>query len=128
MTAAAGCALRGLRVLVVEDEPLVAMFLEDALARLGCAVAATADRLEVAMALAERGGFDAAVLDVNLARGVKVRPVADLLAARGVPFVFATGYDEADVAGEGGAPVVTKPYSEDDLARALLAALSRRPR
>ena len=81
------------RVLVVEDEILIGMLLEDMLGELGYAIAATASRVDEAAALARDGEFDAAILDVNL-NGQDVYPVADILAARGIPFVFATGYGE----------------------------------
>src|ERR1041384_7652891 len=82
---------RPLRILVVEDEVLLAMNIEDMLLESGYEVAGIASRLTPALALAREGLFDAAMLDVNLA-GEPSFPVADLLAERGIPFLFATGY------------------------------------
>jgi CheY-like chemotaxis protein len=76
------------------------------------------------MSLVERGGFDAAILDLNVA-GQKVFPVAEQLAARGVPFLFASGYGASGVTPEFAArPVVAKPYQIDELSSALGRALS----
>src|ERR687887_2418118 len=85
------------RVLVVEDELMIRMLLEDMLGELGYTVAAEAGRIEEALQAAKTADFDIAILDVNL-EGEAVLPGADVLAARGPPFVFATGY------GEGGPP------------------------
>jgi CheY-like chemotaxis protein len=112
-------AERRLRVLIVEDEMLVAMNIEDMLLELGHEVAGIASRLEPALALARDGAFDIAMLDVNLA-GDRSFPVADLLIERGLPFLFATGY------GPGGIdekyrdrPVLQKPFRAADLAAAV---------
>lgn len=79
------------RILLVEDESLIRMLLEDMLADLGHEVVATAASVEAAKQLATAGGFDAAILDVNL-EGQEIFPVAEILAQRGLPFVFASGY------------------------------------
>ena len=114
-------AERRLRILIVEDEMLVAMNIEDMLLELGHEVAGIASRLDPALALARDGAFDVAMLDVNLA-GDRSFPVADLLAERGIPFLFATGY------GLGGIDekyrdraVLQKPFRAADLAAALEA-------
>jgi CheY-like chemotaxis protein len=86
--------LKGLRVLVAEDEALVAFQLEDMLAELGCAVIGPASRVGQALDLLGRERVDAAVLDVNVA-GELVYPVADALTAQGLPYIFATGYGAA---------------------------------
>jgi DNA-binding response OmpR family regulator len=78
-------SLSGRRVLVVEDEIMVAWLLEDMLTNLGCTVVGPAARIDQALALIDAEGFDAAVLDLNL-NGTKSYPVADALAAHGVPF------------------------------------------
>ena len=83
--------LNGLRVFVVEDEGPVAMLLEAMLDDLGCAVVASAASVPEALDLVGRGGFDVALLDVNLA-GEKVFPVADELRRLGAPFIFTSGY------------------------------------
>jgi CheY-like chemotaxis protein len=110
------------RVLVVEDESIVAMMLEDYLDELGCIVAASAARLNQALELARSLDIDIAVLDLNLA-GEMSYPVAEVLQARGVPVVFATGYGSAGLSAQfHGAPVLSKPYTMDQLASALLSA------
>src|SRR6187200_2431178 len=86
--------LKGLRVLVVEDEMMVSMLIEDMLGDLGCTVVGPASRLDEAIALANASELDCAVLDMNLA-GQSIFPLADLLRARGAPFAFATGYGDA---------------------------------
>lgn len=118
--------LDGARVLVVEDEPLVAMFLEDLLEELGCTVAATAWRLAQALEMAETVEADAAVLDVNIA-GERVFPVAEALSRRGVPYIFATGYGSAGLPPElGRVPVLAKPIDQNSLAEALARVLKER--
>jgi DNA-binding response OmpR family regulator len=120
--------LRGRRILVVEDEALLAMLAEDELLGAGARVvgpaASVAEALRLIEAAAAEGGLSAAVLDVKLA-GETVSPVADRLAALGVPFLFATGCDgdfcrRSDGATDhGAAPVLRKPFDP----RALVAAL-----
>ena len=114
----------GQRVLVVEDEMLVSMLLEDMLADLGCEVVGPATKVDDALALLDVQEIDLAILDVNL-NGTESYRVADALAARGVPFIFATGYG-----GEGlrdnyrHVPVMQKPYQQRDLETLLSKALS----
>jgi CheY-like chemotaxis protein len=79
------------RALVVEDEIMVAMYVEDLLTDLGYEVAAIATGFEQALPLARDGSFDFAVLDINLAGRLSF-PIADVLRERGIPFVFASGY------------------------------------
>ncbi|MFI4935328.1 MAG: response regulator [Caulobacterales bacterium] len=116
--------LQGRRVLVVEDEMMIAMLVEDMLADLGCSVVGPAHGIDAALALTRsEAGIDAAVLDVNLA-GQPVFAVADALRALGVPAVFSTGYGEAGLREiDRGAPVLQKPFRAGDLARALTEAL-----
>ena len=110
---------RRLRVLVVEDEMLVAMNIEDMLLDLGHEVAGLASRLEPALSLAREGAFDLAMLDVNLA-GQQSFPIADILIARGIPFVFATGYGIKGIAeAYRDRPVLQKPFRTRDLGEAL---------
>ena len=107
----------GVRVLIVEDEIIVALFMEDILAEFGYEVAGVASRLDDAMAHAPN--YDLAVLDVHL-NGRNVFDFADALAVRGVPFVFATGYGERGVPERHrGRPVLQKPFRPDDLKQAL---------
>ncbi|MBB5692314.1 PAS domain S-box protein [Muricoccus pecuniae] len=122
--ASPGGALRGTQVLLVEDEVLVALEAADSLVAAGCQVLGPASTLREAMVLAGRTlQIDAAVLDVNLA-GQDVTPLADMLAARGVPMLFATGYGEAPT-GHGGAPVLTKPVPPGELVAAVRGILGQ---
>ena len=112
-------AERRLRILVVEDEMLVAMNIEDMLLELGHEVAGLAGRLGPALALAREARFDAAMLDVNLA-GERSFPVADLLAERGIPFLFATGYGRQGIEERfRDRPILQKPFRAAELAAAL---------
>ena len=109
-------ALAGLRVLIVEDEFHVLLLLEDFLQDLGCEIAGSATSLNEAQKLVGAGGFDAAVLDVNL-RGEKVYPVARQLAERGIPFLFSTGYGAQGLdEGWRNSPTLQKPFAKHDLA------------
>jgi CheY-like chemotaxis protein len=114
--------LEGLRVLVVEDEPVVAMCLEDMLEALGCVTVGPANRLSAGMDLAERETLDAAILDINLG-GERSTTIAETLRRRGVPFVFASGYGTPPEGFDEGMPMIEKPYREVDVARALNALL-----
>lgn len=117
-------SLTGVRVLVVEDEAPVLMLVTDILEEFGCEVAATAASLSRALELAARGGFDLALLDVNLA-GERVFPVADLLAGQGVPFIFVTGYGAAGIRDDlRSRPVVAKPFAARDLQARMEAVLN----
>ena len=116
--------LSGKRVLVVEDEMMIAMLLEDMLIDLGCEVVGIASRLDDALLRAQNTAFDIAILDVNL-NGQTSYAVADALVERGLPFVFATGY------GSGGLTpryqhitTLQKPFQISDLIRALSDALA----
>lgn len=112
----------GRAILVVEDEALVAMLLEDMLTELGYRVVGPAFRPDSAMALARDGEIDAAILDVNLA-GTPSYEIARALAARSIPFAFATGYGTAGLDGLPDAPVIQKPYQQEDVRAALLQLL-----
>jgi len=111
--------LSGLRVLVVEDEAIIALMVEDLLGDMGCEVVGPAGELSQAFAIAERESFDCAILDVNLG-GQRVDPFVDLLKARGAPFIFATGYGVQGVREEDRAwPVLLKPINGRRLGEAL---------
>ena len=111
----------GLRVLLVEDEMMVAMLLEDMLADLGHAVVGPISRVDRAVEAARREPLDAAILDVNL-DGQEVYPVAEALAARGIPFAFATGYGSEGLREPWrGRPVLRKPFRRGDLDRVMTA-------
>ena len=117
-------SLGGARVLLVEDEAIIAMTAEDMLRAIGCEVVASAATLEEALAASARGGFDVAVLDINL-NGVASLPVADLLKAAGRPFIFTTGYGAGGCGSHGDVPLVAKPYRIVDLEAALARATGR---
>ncbi|KQT12083.1 MULTISPECIES: response regulator [Bradyrhizobium] len=113
------------RVLLVEDEGLVALMIEDMLEELGLKVVASAAHLNTACELATTGSFDLALLDVNLA-GELVFPVARVLRERGIPFLFSTGYGAPPLDEEfKGAPAIGKPFSIDQLNEKLRTLLSR---
>lgn len=120
-----GEALRK-RILVVEDEPLVAMLLEDMVRNLGFDVVGPALRLDEALALVESGLPDAAILDVNLGN-CRSYPLADLLARRGVPFLFATGYGSPGLQWSARVPLLRKPFGEDILGSTLSDLLRAAP-
>jgi two-component SAPR family response regulator len=99
------------RILVVEDEMLIALMIEDAVQESGGEIVGPVATLEKALKLAEEGEFDAAILDVTI-RGGKVYPVAEALLARGIPFVFASGYgDWAFPEGLRDKPRMIKPFT-----------------
>lgn len=114
--------LNGKRVLVVEDEALIAAMVEDMLLDLGMTVIGPAGSVKQAMGLAKDGGFDVAMLDVNV-RGERIDPVAEMINEQGVPILFATGYGEVPLAGQIEACVIDKPYTQDKLARSITRAL-----
>ena len=119
--------LQGLRVLILEDEALVAMLLEDMLGDLGCEIALTASRVAQAVAFTAdpANSVDVAVLDVNVA-GETSGPAAQALADRGVPLVFATGYGESGLPDAfRGRPTLQKPFGMADVERRLREATGR---
>lgn len=124
MPFAAPASLSGLRVLVVEDEMVVALVIEDCLAELGCVVAGTCGTVAQALGAVRALGFDLAVLNINL-HGERSCPVADALDARRIPFLFVSGYgDAAIVPGHASRKVCGKPFQIEDLAAMLVAALA----
>ena len=109
-------------ILIVEDEPLIAMMLEDFLDSLGHRVAGVAESVSEALARIEEGGFDAAIVDVHL-KGDHVWPVADRLADQGIGFVLATGgHIDPPPARHADVPVLSKPYTIDSIEPALALA------
>ena len=107
------------RILVVEDEPFIALTLEDMLEELGFAHAGTVSHVVDALTMIENEAPDCALLDVNLG-AEKIDPVADLLASRGCPFIFTTGYGRSGIpTSHAGRPVLQKPFRMDDLAKVL---------
>jgi len=107
--------LQGLRVLVVEDEYLVASLIEDMLKSAGCIVAGPIPRLAEALDVARREACDVALLDINLA-GERIYPVAEVLAQRDVPFIFLTGYGTGALPDEyAERPHLHKPFRLNEL-------------
>jgi CheY-like chemotaxis protein len=118
----------GRRVLLVEDEPIVAWLLKDMLVDLGCSVVGPAADVNQALAMIEAESIDVAVLDVNL-RGQMSYPIADVLVARGVPFVFSTGYDKDRLLdGYRTIPTLQKPFHRSDLGDTLAKLLASKER
>lgn len=118
MTAAE--SVSALRLIVVEDEAFISMLIEDMLDELGCVLVGTAARVADALALVEahEGAFDGAILDVNLGQD-SIDPVIEALAARGVPFVLATGYGAAVEPRFAAYPILAKPFQIEALQAAL---------
>ena len=110
--------LSGRRILIVEDEMLLLMTIEDVLADLGCESVVSASTVDKAVSLIDGQVFDAAVLDMNL-NGTSSRAVAEALAARGVPFVIATGNRDDMWDGFRDRVVVRKPFKYDELVEIL---------
>jgi CheY-like chemotaxis protein len=107
------------RILVVEDEPIVALSLQDMLEDMGFDVIGPAFRVAAALHLAGSEAIDAAILDVNMA-GEDSFPVAETLRARFIPFLFATGYGRQGLApGFESSPVLQKPYRDSQVLAAL---------
>ncbi len=116
--------LLGRRVLIVEDEMLIAMLMEDMLVDLGCKPVGPAGDIQSALRLAVEEAVDVAILDVNL-NGKSSYPVADALAARAIPFIFATGYGANGLSDRySHFPTLQKPFQQRDLAEVLRQTLS----
>jgi CheY-like chemotaxis protein len=120
-------SLFGLRLLVLEDEAVIALGLKMMLSDLGGHVVAMAGSVSRALALLGDATLeiDAAVLDVNLGTEPSY-PVAELLAARGIPFIFSTGYGATSILPKfSHVPTVTKPFNERSVEAALLTVLAK---
>jgi DNA-binding response OmpR family regulator len=112
------------RVLVVEDEVLIALLLEDMLVALECEVADSVGNLDGALAAVRNGSFDLALVDLNLG-GKSAHPVADALMARRVPFAFVSGYGSAGLdPAYAEIPVLEKPFHQQDLKAIITRILS----
>jgi CheY-like chemotaxis protein len=112
------------RILIVEDEMMIAMLLEDLLRSYGCTVVGPVARVKSAVELASSEPIDAAILDLNIA-GDAVYPVADALAARGIPFLFVTGYQARAITQPyQGRPTLQKPFRPQTLKQTLDAILT----
>lgn len=115
--------LSGKRVLLVEDEAILAMALEDILGHLGCVVVGPALTVADGHRLASDAQLDAGVLDINMGNGPNFT-IAEILRTRSVPFCFSTGYGLAGVPSQyADVPVLQKPYSDDRLAAMLRTML-----
>lgn len=112
----------GARVFIIEDEALISLMLEDAMLALGLVVAATAMSVSDALAAIEGPlDFDLASVDLNLRGQISV-PVVEALAARGIPFIVTTGYDDQAIPPAfRGRPRVQKPFETDAIAEAISA-------
>lgn len=111
--------LAGLRILLVEDEAMIAMLLEKIVQSLGVTVLGPVGRLSDALEIAQSQEFDGAILDVTI-RGGYVYSVAELLMTRGIPFVLATGYEAKHLpANLRGQRLLRKPYSTGEITDAL---------
>ncbi len=115
--------LAGKRVLVVEDEALVAILIENLLEDCDCTVVGPCGTVAAALLAARTETFDLAVLDVNL-NGLRVYPVAEVLSDRNIPFVFLSGYgEEAIPSGRNTWKVCAKPFKINDLVAMLEQAM-----
>jgi DNA-binding response OmpR family regulator len=114
---------RHARILIVEDEPMIALTLEDLLVEHGFEIAGVVGKLEKALGLIASGACDAAIIDANLA-GVSASPAATALAARGLPFMVMSGYSPEQLrASFPGALIIQKPSRPDHIIQALSAML-----
>ncbi|AJP71595.1 response regulator [Sphingomonas hengshuiensis] len=108
------------KILIVEDEPLIAMMLEDFLDALDREQAGSADTVAGALERIAEGGIDAAILDVNLRGGEQSWPIAARLAELGIPFVLATGGAGDMIAPEyRDRPILSKPFTMNGVEKAL---------
>ena len=118
-----GASLKGKRILVVEDSPVVAPFTVDVLEELGCEVIGPAPNMAAARELAETEEFDAALMDVRI-RGDRSFAICEILDARSVPFVFTSGYADWQLPEKWDAvPRLQKPYTMGQVEEALARLL-----
>ena len=116
--------LQGLRILVVEDEMMVAMLMEDLLEGFGCTIVGPAATIAEALLLTAAEAIDGALLDMNLA-GRSVYPIAEELARLGIPFVFVTGYGDQELPGDyNNRPRLPKPFRRLDLQHIMTATFA----
>ena len=112
-------------VFLVEDEVMIRMMVADMLEELGYSIAAEAGEISDALKLAQSVEFDLAILDVNV-NGKVISPVADMIASRNRPFIFATGYGSSGLPAEyRDRPALQKPFQIETLGRAIDQALKR---
>lgn len=116
-------ALAGLRVLVIEDEALIALDIEATLTQAGCTVVGPLNRVDEALQAIGREGVDVAILDIHL-KGETSLSLADALELRGTPFLFLTGYEADQIPPRHSfRPVITKPWEPAALLEGLAAAV-----
>jgi CheY-like chemotaxis protein len=117
--ASATDVLTGRRILIVEDDPFIALALEEALRERGLVIVAVARKLERALEILARESVDLALLDVNIGED-QIDPVADLLATRNCPFIFTTGYGRAGLPeAHASRMIVEKPFYIEEVLAAL---------
>ena len=116
----------GTRVLIVEDNPLVAFAAGDMVEAIGGIAIAVEHDVEGALAACERGGFHVALLDMDL-EGRSSSPVAAALACLRVPFIVTTGNGPHELPGFDDVPLLAKPYFTRELQRALVAQMIAQP-
>src|SRR3712207_3236278 len=115
------------RVLVVEDETMIAMLVEDMVQDFGSAVVGPAAKMDEALNLARNANLDAAILDIKVG-GAAIFPVADVLRARGIPLIFSTGYGVDGLPPRFfDSPTLRKPFTHEALREALRTALADQP-
>ena len=116
---------QGLQVFIAEDESLIAMLLEDILDDLGCTIAGSAPTLREALDQVETMQADVAILDINLGND-PIFPVAERLAARNIPFIFASGYGATTLPDKWrDRPTLPKPFTSEQVAQALQDAVQQ---
>lgn len=118
---AANPVLKGRRILVIEDSPVVAPFTVDMLSDLGCEVVGPAPNMAAARELIDEGEFDAALVDIHI-RGERVFPLCEMLEAKSLPFVFTSGYADWQMPDKWqDQPRLQKPYTVEQVEKALSA-------
>jgi CheY-like chemotaxis protein len=111
--------LKGRRILLIEDSPVVGPFTADLLEEIGCAVVGPAPNMAAARELVEAGEFDGALIDIHI-RGERVFPLCEMLQAKGLPFVFTSGYADWQMPEKWqDRPRLQKPYTLDQVEQAL---------
>jgi len=118
---------RAFTILIIEDQALIALNVEDVVRSIGGGAVGHAARLSDALTLIETASWDAALLDIKLARGETVYPAADRLRAKGVQFAFLTAWDGDIDARYADVPVLRKPFSEAELESCLRMLVGRLP-
>ena len=116
--------LKGKRILVVEDSPVVGPFTADLLGELGCEVVGPAPNMAVARELIDNETFDGALMDVHI-RGERVFPLCEMLEAKAIPFILTSGYADWQMPEKlEDRPRLQKPYTIDQIEKALASLFS----